>query len=88
MIDKSNKQHLCERICKMYVETGRPIRSLASYFEMSKSSIGRYLKDKASDLVSYDLYNKVMNRAKQNMLEVYELGQSENRYSDAISSME
>lgn len=88
MIDKSNKEYLCERICRMYVETGRTIRSLATYFKMSKSELGRYLKNYSSDLVSYDLKSQVEKRAKQNVREVYEFGCSENKYSDEIGSME
>lgn len=88
MIDKSNKEHLCERICRMYVETGRTVRSLAKYFKMSKSELGRYLHDYSSDLVSYDLKSQVEKRAKQNMAEVYEFGCSENRFNDSIGSME
>lgn len=88
MVDKSNKEYLCERICRMYIETGRTIRSLATYFHMSKSDVGRYLKNYSSDLVSYDLKSQVEKRAKQNMLEVYQLGCSENRYSDQLGSME
>ena len=83
-----SKEYICERICKTYIETGRTIRSLAEYYGISKSMVGKYLKDYAQDLVPHDLYRKVRARAKQNMSEVYELGCSENRYSDEHGSMD
>lgn len=88
MIDKSNKEDLCLRICKMYIQTGRTQRSLAGYFKMSKSSIGRYLTIYAKNMMDYDTYKKVRNTAKQNMAEVYELGYSQGYNSDAISDIE
>lgn len=88
MIDKSNKEYLCERICRMYVETGRTVRSLAQHFHMSKSQVGRYLKNYSSDLIPYDLKQQVESRARQNMIETYQLGCSENRWSDQLGSME
>lgn len=84
---KGSREYICERICTTYVETGRTVRSLARHYGTSKSTIGYWLK-RARDLVSYDLYQAVKWRARQNRQEVYELGQSENRYSDSYGSMD
>lgn len=83
-----SKEYICERICRTYIETGRTIRSLAKMYGCSKSTIHNYLSNYASDCVNYDLYMAVQRRAKQNMQEVYEFGQSENRYSDQYGSMD
>ena len=83
-----SKEYICERICKTYIETGRTVRSLAKHYDCGKSTIGNYLFKYAKDLVSSDLYRQVRNRAKWNMQEKYELGQSENRYSDCYGSMD
>ena len=83
-----SKEYICERICTTYVETGRTIRSLAKLYGCSKSSIGRYINDYARDIVNYDLYDSVKRRAKQNMEEVYQFGQSENKNSDMLGSLD
>lgn len=83
-----SKEYICERICTCYVETGRTIRSLAKFYKCSKTTIHNYLHKYAADCVNYDLYQAVKRRAKQNMQEVYELGCSENRNSDAYGSMD
>jgi hypothetical protein len=83
-----SKEYICERICRTYIETGRTVRSLAGLYGCSKSTIHNYLSKYASDCVSYGLNRAVRSRAKQNKLEVYEFGQSENRYSDQYGSMD
>ena len=83
-----SKEYICERICRAYTETGRTVRSLANLYGCSKSTIHNYLSKYASDCVNYDLNRAVRNRAKQNLQEVYEFGQSENRYSDQNGSMD
>lgn len=83
-----DKEYKCLRICTTYIETGRPIRNLARHYKCSKSTIGKYLKDYAQDLIPSDMYQQVRNRAKQNKLEVYMLGCSENRYSEQYGSMD
>lgn len=83
-----SKEYICERICRTYVETGRTVRSLASFYGCSKSTISNYLFRYAADCVPYELYQAVKRRAKQNMQETYYLGQSENRYSDECGSMD
>lgn len=83
-----SKEYICERICRTYVETGRTCRSLAKLYGCSKSTIGNYLFKYSSDLVPYELYNRVRKRARQNMKEVYYFGCSENRYSDEHGSMD
>lgn len=88
MTIQGDKEYKCLRICTTYVETGRTVRSLAAYYKCSKSTIHNYLMKYAQDNVSYDLYSQVRKRAKQNLAEVYELGCSENRYSDAYGSMD
>lgn len=87
-IMEGSKEYICERICTTYVETGRTVRSLAKLYKCSKSTIHNYLHNYALDCVSYDLYRQVQARAKQNLLEVYELGCSENRNSDQYGSMD
>ena len=84
----ASKDYICERICKTYVETGRTVRSLASLYNCSKSTVHNYLHKYAQDCVSFELYKQVQARAKQNLAEVYEIGRSENRDSDAMGSMD
>lgn len=83
-----SKEYICERICTTYIETGRTVRSLAKLYGCSKSSIGRYINDYAREIVNYDLYDSVKRRAKQNMEEVYQFGQSENKNSDMLGSLD
>ena len=83
-----DKSYICERICRTYIETSRTVRSLAKHYGCSKSTIHNYLTKYASDLVDYSLLQKVRNTARQNMMEVYLYGQSENRYSDQYGSMD
>ena len=83
-----DREYICIRICTAYIETGRTVRSLAKMYECSKSTIHNYLYQYAKDYVNYDMYQSVRARAKQNMLEVYHLGQSENRFSDMHSSLD
>lgn len=80
--------YICERIATAYVETGRTMRSLAAEYKCSPATICNYLNKYASNHLSYDLYQRVRNRAKWNMQETYMLGQSENRYSDQLGSMD
>lgn len=88
MTIQGGMEYKCIRICTTYVETGRTVRSLAEYYKCSKSTIHNYLMKYARNFVPYDLFQKVRKRAEQNMLEVYMLGQSENRYSDEYGSMD
>lgn len=81
-------QYKCERICMTYIETGRTIRSLANLYKCSKSTIHNYLFKWAKKYVSYDLYQQVRQRAKQNMQETYYFGKSENSESSAVGSMD
>ena len=83
-----SKEYICERICRTYVETGRTVRSLALQYKCSKSTIHNYLSMYAKDYLDYDLYKRVRRRATQNRREVYEFGQSENRYSEEYGSMD
>lgn len=55
---------VCERILTTYVDTGRSVRSLAALYRCSKSTIGRYIKDYAEDLVPYSLYKQGRLEAK------------------------
>ena len=88
MTIQGDKEYKCIRICTTYVETGRTVRSLARLYKCSKSTLHNYLCKYAQDLVPYDLFKQVRKRAKQNMAEVYELGCSENRWSDQYGSMD
>ena len=83
-----SKEYICERICRTYVETGRTCRSLAKHYGCGKSTIGNYLFRYSADLVPYELRKAVLERARQNKLEFYELGRSENCYSDEYGSMD
>lgn len=85
---KGSMQYKCERICRTYIETGRTMRSLAQQYKCDVHTIYRYLTDYAINYIDYDLYRQVRERAKQNMKEVYYFGQSENRYSDELGSMD
>lgn len=81
-------QYKCERICRTYVETGRTMRDLAKQYKCDVHTIYRYLTDYAYKYVNYNLYLQVRERAKQNMKEVYYFGQSNNRYSSQLGSMD
>ena len=85
---KGDKEYKCIRICTTYIETGRTIRSLAKLYNCSKTTIHRYLNEYARKLVPYDLYQSVLRRSVENMYERYNLGCSENRYSDELGSMD
>lgn len=85
---KGSMLYKCERIATTYIETGRTMRSLASQYKCDVHTIHRYLHDYAMKYLSYDVYQQIKARAKQNMQEVYYLGQSENRYSDELGSMD
>ena len=85
---EGSMQYKCERICTTYIETGRTIRSLADFYGCSKSTISNYLGKWAEKYVSYDLYKQARERAKLNMAETYYYGQSENRNSSAVGSMD
>ena len=88
MTIQGDKEYKCIRICTTYVEKGRTVRSLANVYRCRKSTSGNCLNKYAQDNVPYELFKQVRERAKQNMLEVYELGCSENRLSDAHGSMD
>lgn len=87
-IMSGSMESICERIATTYIETGRTMRSLAKLYKCSSTTICRYLNEYASDHLNYDLYRAVRYRAKLNREEVYEYGQSENRYSDQVGSLD
>lgn len=79
---------ICERIATAYIETGRTMRSLASDYKCSPSTICNYLNKYAADHLPYSMNRQIRNRAKWNMQETYMYGQSENRYSDQVGSLD
>ena len=83
-----SKQYKCLRICTTYISTGRTMQSLADQYKCSKSTIWRYLREYAYEIVDYDMYKAVEDRIKQNKREVYEWGQSINRYSSQLGDMD
>lgn len=62
-----SRTSVCERILTTYIETGRSVRDLASYYGCSKSTIGRYIKDYAEEEMSYYMCQQARRQAKQNL---------------------
>lgn len=69
-------EYKCERICQMYIDTGRTCESLAKYYNCGHATIGRYIKDYAQKYLPYNKYRQVRKRALQNKQEVIYYGRS------------
>lgn len=66
LVRMGSQEAVCERIITAYIETGRSVRSLASYYGVSKSTIGRYIKDYAAELMPFYVYQNARKQAKWN----------------------
>lgn len=62
-----SKCEVAERIVTTYLETGRSVRSLATLYGCSKSTIGRYINEYARDLLPYSMYSRARYQAMCNL---------------------
>ena len=62
-----SKAEVCERILTTYIETKRSVRSLARMYGCSKSTVGRYIKQYAMDLMPYSMYEEARKVANKHL---------------------